>query len=476
MRPRANASSLLATLLLLSGCATIPDLGNASEPKAAGSYASEESFGDSSLSDWPSSIWWEGYRDDQLAQLINEALANAPSITEADGRVRQAEAIAQQEGAILYPNISANGSYEKVRQSYNQGFPPGAIPTGFSDVASATLNLNVQIDFWGKNHALLAAATSEAVAARLESLDARLIVSTSVAGVYADLAQLYANLDAAKDALDVRAESAVLIKRRQDSGLENKGSYEQEVAAKASAEAEIEALNEAIALTKNKLTALMGMGPDRAITISRPDIHSLKPFGLPADLPADFLGHRPDVMAARLQAEAISHQVKAAKASFYPNINLIGLAGHRALGLSTFTSPNSLYAAIGPAVSLPILDGGALQGEYRRERAGYDIAVSAYNAALLQALHDVADVVTSEKMLSPRLRKTEAAVKASEEAYQVINNRYKSGLAAYLAVLRAEDALIANRRALIDLRTRAFTLDVALIRALGGGFTSKQGS
>lgn len=473
MANNANILKLLATAILLSGCAIIPDLGEAPKPRTTESYSAEKMFSSSSVGEWPDVRWWEAYGDAQLNRLMEEALAKAPALEEAEARVKQAVAIEEQAGASLYPNISASGSFTKIRMSQSLGMPKGALPEGFQDIASGLVTMQYELDFWGKNRSLLAAATSETEAAKMEREQARLIVSTSIGTAYADLAQLYANLDAADEALQVRTQSASLIKQRQDNGLENRGSYEQELAAQASAEAEIEALKESIALTKNKLSALMGAGPDRALSINRPDIQRIRPFGLPENLPAELLGRRPDIRAALLRTKTASKRIDAAEAGFYPNVNLIALAGHISMGLGAFTAADSLMAGGGPAISLPILDGGKLRGQYKEARANYDASVANYEDTLLRALHDVANVVTSEKMLAPRLQKTEAAADASEEAYKVINYRYKGGLTSYLAVLRAEDSLIASRRALADLRTRAFTLDVALVRALGGGFTAQ---
>jgi NodT family efflux transporter outer membrane factor (OMF) lipoprotein len=454
--------------LLVSGCALKPDLGEAPKPRAIDTYATSSLK--AAATPWPAARWWDAYGDAQLGALIDEALANAATLDEAEARVRLAEGVSRQTGALLYPSLSANGALSKLRQTYNMGVP---VPEGYKDVAATTLDMSFQLDFWGKNRALVAAATSEAEAARLERDATRLVVATSVAAAYADLAQLYANLDAANDALNVRSKSAQLVKERQENGLENKGSYEQEVALRAATEAEIESLNETIDLTKNRIAALLGQGPDRAFGIKRPDIQKIAAFGLPDNLPAELLGRRPDIVAARKRVEAMQSKTDAAEANFYPNINLVGSMGQQAMGLDNFTAAGSWLASVGPTVSLPLFDGGLRAGQYRQARAGYDIAVAGYNATLQNALREVADVMTSEKRLTPRLAKTEVALKASEEAYTVINNRYKGGLTAYLAVLRSEDALIASRRALADLRTRAFTLDIALIRALGGGFTQR---
>lgn len=364
MTQGTNALKALIILSLLTGCAIVPDVGPAPNPKSFSDYASGNSLAASRKTAWPEGRWWASYGDPQLSRLIENALAKSPTLDEAEAHIRQAEAATQTTESGLYPHIGADGYYRELRQSYNQGLPPGAVPEGTRVNPRAALDLSFDLDFWGKNRVLLAAATSDAEAARLEGEQARLIVSASVARVYADLAQLYANLDAVKDALNVRRQSALLMKKREDNGLENKGSYEQELAEQESAAAEIEGLNEAIALTKNRLAALCGEGPDYALSIERPDIQKLAPFGLPENLPAELLGHRPDVMAARLEAEASSKRIDAAEASFYPNVNLMGFVGHESLGMGYFTSPYSLVAAVGPTVSLPILDGGALRGQY----------------------------------------------------------------------------------------------------------------
>jgi NodT family efflux transporter outer membrane factor (OMF) lipoprotein len=215
----------------------------------------------------------------------------------------------------------------------------------------------------------------------------------------------------------------------------------------------------------------MGAGPDRGLSISRPSANA-RAFGLPANLQADLIGRRPDIVAARLRAEAASQRIKVAKADFYPNINLSAVIGLQSFGLDMLNRSGSTYGSVGPAISLPIFSGGRLEGAYRGARADYDGAVAAYDATLTRALNDVADVAVSQRALAERLAQSRLALAASEDAYRLAAARYRAGLSTYLDVLSAEDDLTANRRAVADLETRAFALDVALVRALGGGFHS----
>ena len=189
-------------------------------------------------------------------------------------------------------------------------------------------------------------------------------------------------------------------------------------------------------------------------------------------MPADLIGRRPDVIVARQRAQAAASRIKEARAAFYPNVNLAGLIGLQAIGIGDVFRSGSTFGTAGPAISLPIFDGGRLTGAYRAAEADYRGAVAEYDGALAQALREVADAATSERALTERIGRADEAERAAAAAWTVSNNRYRGGLGTSLDVLVAEDALIDARRSLTTLRNRRFVLNVALIRALGGGFRS----
>ncbi|PZP56163.1 MAG: multidrug transporter [Micavibrio aeruginosavorus] len=471
--PKAFPLAAISLTLFLTGCANIPDLDDLVSFRSMSSFETTESFS-SQKTEWPTDEWWLAYGDPQLDNLIQSSFEKSPDIAQAAARVRQAEGLAQQQGSALFPEVTGNGFIQKSKQSYYNGAPADFVPHGFQNAARATLDIGYQLDFWGKNRNLLDAAISGKKAAELQAAQARLSLAASIAETYSQLVQQYAALDAAQDALDIRGKTADLIKDRFDEGLENAGGYDQQLAAQASAEAEIEYLNESIALTKNRLAALSGTGPDRALLIGRPKVKALKSFGLPDNVPAELIGRRPDILAAKYIAMGAAKRVDAAKADFYPNINLAAYFGQQSLGLEYFTEKGSFIGAFGPAISLPIFEGGRLSGQYKQNAAQYETAVAQYNATLITALNEVADAATSKKALIARTQKTEKAVKASERAYKVAMDRYKGGLSPYLDVLRAEDGVVSSRRELSQIKTRAFVLDVQMVRALGGGFNSQE--
>jgi len=468
---RLGRAGILLPLLLSSACASVPNLGPKPMPHAASDYSSEKAFRAAEAA-WPGDGWWHSYGDAQLDHLMTEALAGSPDLEAATARMRTAEGFAQRAGSALKPAIDAFAQPELAKQSQNQSAPAAMIPNGWNSQGSAGLSFSLDLDLWGKNRAAFRAANADADAARFEADEARLALTTGVASTYADLAAAYAQLDSLEAVLDTRSQTAKLVRQRVESGLDTLAEQKQADARVSQTRSDIEATSESIALTKNALAALVGAGPDRALTIERPNVASLHAQGLPADASIDLIGRRPDIAAYRARVEAAGDRIKEAKAAFYPNINLTALIGLSSFGLGNLFSGGSSFGSVSPAVSLPLFHGGALQGQYRGRRGQYDEAVALYDAVVIKALRETADSVTSQKKLVSRLAESRSALADFEYAHRLARQRYEHGLATYLDVLSAEEGVVSARLAVAELEARAFTLDVQLIRSLGGGFNA----
>ncbi len=475
VRLKAETAIAFAIVILAGGCAALPSSTPAPKFSSSSTLASSRSLSAQGR-DWPGDGWWRVYQDAQLDALIDEALAGSPDIRVAQARLQKAEAVAGQARAALFPQLSANGQVNETKQGYNNGFPVQFVPKGYNDTGRITLDFSWELDFWGKNRAAVAAATSEARAAAADAAQARLVLSTAVASAYADLSRLYAERDVAARAAQSRQETLELVTRRVANGLDTRGELQQANAGPSSARADVAAIDEQIALTNDQIAALMGEGPDRGLSIARAAAASPTAFGLPAKVAADLVGRRPDLSAARWRAEAASRRIGVAKAQFYPNINLAAYIGYQSLGLSKLFASGSDIGQVGPALSLPIFEGGRLRANLRGARADYSDAVASYDRTLVQALREVADVTASERSLSVRLAQSSDALAADEDAYRIARLRYDGGLSNYQSVLLAEDSVLQARRAVADLRARAFTLDVQLVRALGGGYVGAAAS
>jgi NodT family efflux transporter outer membrane factor (OMF) lipoprotein len=466
----AMAASSVAALLLASACVPVvaagPSMLQATGLETQRTFAAPEGK-------WPSDRWWEAYNDPQLTALIEEGLAKSPTLEMADARVRAAQAQAQAAGAANLPSVMGDATAGYTRQSLNEGFPDEfkpLLPHGWNDEGSAALNLQYQLDFFGRNRAALAAATSEADAAAADQAAARLQISTGIAVAYADLRRLIADRAALTNIVELRTNSANLVHQRFEAGLENQGQAAQADSEVAAARADLAAIDGQIARARNEIAALMGEGPDRGLEIADPTSPQLEPLTLPPTLAADLLGRRPDIVAARARVEAAAQRINVARADFYPNINLSALVGVQALGLNLLTQGDSRYGTIGPAISLPIFEGGRLEGRYRGAHAEYDEAVASYNQTLVNAMRDVANALADRHSLDDQIAAAHAALTAAEQSYSVARQRYDAGLSTYIDVLTVENGLVAQRRNVADLEAQAFSVDVELARALGGGF------
>ena len=186
----------LLVVAALTACASLPGKGPAPATRPQSAFASTQSFA-GAVGEWPAAGWWKVYGDAQLDALIEEGLAGSPSVAVADARLRRAQSYQAQARGALAPQVSANASTTEQKQSYNYLSPPAMTPQNWNDYGRASLDFSWELDFWGKNRAALAAATSEAVAAGADADQSRLALSSAIASGYAELARLYSALDTA---------------------------------------------------------------------------------------------------------------------------------------------------------------------------------------------------------------------------------------------------------------------------------------
>ena len=419
---------------------------------------------------WPHESWWRDYDDAQLTSLIEEAIRGSPTLAQAQARLRIAQGYARTAGATLLPVASASGNAGGIKQSYNEGIPADFVPKGWHSNGSALLNAGFDLDLFGRNHATLRAATSERIATEIEARAARLAIATEVASAYADLGRYAALRDVAAAALTVRKETAALVAKRVINGLDTLAEQRQAEADVPVAQSDLAAAELVLALSRNRLAALLGAGPDRGANITPPAPGQFALIPLPPRLALDLVGRRADIAAARARAVAATARVGAARAAYFPDINLMAFIGAQSLGLANLTAVGSEVGQGQAAISLPLFSGRALAGNYNAARGAYDQAVAQYDDTLVQAVRQVADAAAGQRALAIQLASAQEAVTRSQQAWDLAKRRYSGGLSPYLSVLSAEEALLRNRQLLADCQGRVLAVRVDLIRALGGGF------
>ncbi len=463
---------MLAASLSLAACA--PDLGPRPQLRGPSSFASSSSIaGTASARDWPQERWWTAYKDPQLDALIDAALKGSPDLAAAIARVQQARGALQASRASLLPSVGAQGAAEMSKQSYNNGTPASALPHGWKDYGTLALSANWDLDIWGKNRALLAAATSASEAAMAEVRQSELVLTSEIVSSYFDLARLCEREKVLEEALKVRESSADLTAKRHAQGLENEAPLRQAKAEVARARVLVAANREQIALRRHAIAALMGAGPDQTIDLTPPALDGFVVTSVPQDAGIALAGRRPDIVAARRIVEAADSGTKYARKSFLPDISLSGLLGLTSLGISNLFDKGSDYGDAGAAISLPIFQGGALSGRYRIARAGYDSMVASYNKTVIGALQEVADAIASRNSAVQQERHSHEAETESAAAYGLALQRYKAGLTTYIDVLTTQTSELDARLSALDSHFATLASDVALKRALGGGYADE---
>ena len=466
-----HAIAAVAAAALVAACATPEGLAPQAQPREPSALATAQSLAGAPLSPatWPSADWWKSFGDPQLDALIAEALAGSPTLRAAEARTRRALALAEQAGAARYPTVDAAGSTMREHAPlYGSQPPPFAGATG--TLNDLHLTLGWEVDLWGKNRAAYEAALGQAKVAEVDVYATRLALSTAIAQAYVELGRAFLQLDVAQRTLEEREHIYALTRDRNAAGLDSRLEVKQAEAALPATRERIAQLDEQMALARNQIAALLGAGPDRGLAIARPSAALTHAVALPSVLPAELLGRRPDLVAQRWRVESAAQTIDSAKAQFLPDVNLVALVGLQAFsGANLFTAASRMVSA-GPALSLPIFDGGRLRGNLAAADADYDIAVEQYNQALADALREVVDQIASLASVREQRAQQRQALAAAQEAYQLALMRYQEGIGNYLQVLSAEQPLLEQRSLDADLDSRELALSIRLVRALGGGY------
>ena len=216
--------------------------------------------------------------------------------------------------------------------------------------------------------------------------------------------------------------------------------------------------------------AVLAGQPPQALDAAAPALAPLRLATPPAHLGANLLAQRADVAAARWRVEAATQGVAVARAEFYPDINLNASIGLSALGLDRFLQLGSRQFAVGPAVRLPLFDGGALRAQLQGRAAESDAAVAAYNGAVLDAAREVADAASALRSLAQQQAQLAQSQAAADDSLALARQRFAAGLGNRMPVLQAESGVLVQRGQAVALQASLLDAQLGLMQALGGGW------
>jgi NodT family efflux transporter outer membrane factor (OMF) lipoprotein len=413
--------------------------------------------------------WWRAFGDETLNHLQVQALHTNPSLKLAQARLAAAQANAQVTQSASGPQLAAQLALTHQLYTANGMIPP-PLAGAQSDSGTVQLVASWELDFFGKNQAALQAALGNSRAAQADAQAAQVLLTSQVAQAYFALVGLNEQHSVASRLLATREETRKLIQERFAAGMDTPLDVRQAEGSLPQARLQLAQLEEQIALTRNTLAALIGE-PNKPLALTLPVQAAIKQVPLSNTINANLLGQRADIAAARWRVQAADSSVDNSKAQFYPDINLSAFAGFSSIEVAKLLQSGSQQWGVGPALSLPLFDSGRLRAKLSGKTAERDSAVESYNAALISAVHDVADQLASAFAIARQQTEQAQSAQAAQDAWQIAQERYRAGLLNALQALRAETAVLEQRRQTIDLNTRSLQNQVALARALGGGFT-----
>lgn len=358
---RAAVAAAVAALAL-AGCANYIGIKSDKQIAPASQFESAQSL-PAQGGQWPALDWASQFGDPQLPKLIDEALQGNPSIAQAQARIAKASSYIESSRSNLMPKAEASYSWTRELYSSNALFPPPYGGQWYSE-NNALASASWELDLWGKNRERLHTAVSQEKAAEADMQQARITLASSVARTYNSLAQ-FTLRDIAQREISNRETVGKITDGRVSAGLDTNVERQTARGNIATTQASLSDLDGQITTVRYQLAALLGKGPDRGLQIAAPVMNPSGDVTLPGNLPADLVSRRPDIVAARWQVEAAMHDVKEAKAEFYPDVNLAAGFGFDAFGWGKFLNFASRQAQFGPAIHLPIFDAGALRASSR---------------------------------------------------------------------------------------------------------------
>ena len=418
--------------------------------------------------------WWKAFDDPQLDQMVDQLLANNPTLQGALARIRAAEAQVSAVRTLQYPNINIDGTDTVQLVSKEFVYPPRFGGT-WQWVGDVEARLRWSLDFWGKQAALIERARNVREAASLDAHAARLALAGQFAQSYVALLLAWQNIDIAHQTLDERQTILDLTQSRVTAGLENEASLEQAKALLATARMEVRRTEAQRDIAVHAIAALIGRGADVYPTVTRPAAAVENALPLPQHLPADLLSRRPDVLAAHMRVLAAIAGREAAHADFFPNIDLTAALGFQAIGFNNLFTSDALTAGVGPAIHLPVFDAGRIRAQYAGATADLDAAVADYNGTVVRAVRQTADALTEVSSLAEQRQQQKLALDSASRAFDLAKERYRLGLSGQIPMLTAEATLLDARRQMAALVAEATNQRVVLLLASGGSYNASEG-
>jgi NodT family efflux transporter outer membrane factor (OMF) lipoprotein len=477
----------LAALLLLGGCTVGPDY----RPPVVAVPASYAGDHDASRTASDISRWWAAFGDPVLDDLIVRAQTGNLDVRQAAARVSEARAQERVVRARGGPSVNASAQAGYTRLSENSlpaglanlgggGQPAGGgggigLPGEGFATFQAGFDASWELDLFGGQRRANEAAGARTEAAVWSARDAEVMLAAEVARTYQQYRALQRRIALADQTLAAQREQLDFARVRAKNGLvttldERRLQRDVEKASAmredslADADVHVHALGTLLGLAPAALAQELASPPTAAASAM---------VAIPPGLPSELLQRRPDIRAAERRLAAATADIGVATADLYPKLSLTGALQLASRSLATLLEADSLFANGAGRLSLPLIGGGKRETVALR-KAQADEALLAYQAVVLGALREVEDALTRLDADRHKVEQLRASVAAAQDAADTAQVRQRNGLVPMADVLVAHQAWLADRDALAQAEAAAAQDEVALYKALGGGWDERR--
>jgi NodT family efflux transporter outer membrane factor (OMF) lipoprotein len=415
--------------------------------------------------------WWKIFGDAELNTLEPQAAANNQDLKAADARFREARALIRFNHASLYPTVGvapfAGGLRESSNRPYFNTSNAASHGNGVGDI-QLPVDLNYEIDVWGRVRRTVSAAREEAQASAGDRQTVLLSLQAELAFDYFEARSADAQEKLLNDTVKYYEEAYRITNNRFEGGVAPKSDVDQAKTQLEAAKVQAHDITLRRGQFEHAIAILLGV-PPASFTLNDVPLDARPPV-IPPGLPSELLERRPDIAAAERRVAEANDRIGIARAAFYPTLSLNGTVGIEATSFANLFNPASLVWSLGPTLSQTVFDAGRRAAVSEQANARYDETVADYRQTTLTAFQQVEDNLIALRVLQQEAENQHQATLAAQSAEQIFNNRYVGGLDTYLQVVTAQTTALNNERNDIDIMRRQMDASVLLIKALGGGW------
>ena len=467
---RVALAMVWTVLTALDACTGLPPK---PQPVVLPREAPLTDFASASPDGWPSAAWWKRYQDSTLDGLIEAAVATAPTLSTAQSRFHAAREAVREAGAAAGAHVDLTGDVERQRLSDNGVFPPQLLGFNWYNQADLGLAASYTFDWWDKQRDIVQAAVDQAMASEAERSAAGLALASAVADAYFGWQADMNRVQLAAERLTAADREVAIAAARVRQQLEPADSLQRQAANLAAIREEAARLHGSATLRVVAIAALLGRAEADLPPFTEKPLPTVR-VALPDDVRIDLVARRADLIAGRWRVESAQQSRESARAQFYPDISVNGLAALQTVRLGRLFEIGSGDPQVGAAIHLPLFDSGRLHARYRGTDAALAEAVAAYRQTLVDAAREVASAAATRSQLAAQHEQRLIALEAAARLRASAAARARQGLTDARDELAATEAWIEQRDAVLQLDAAALSADIGLQRALGGGYADTQ--